>query len=153
MFVLCHSYTVNAGDAGHEVAETKELYHSLSEDDCVREITFYRGLPGFRDYPDGFKVMDMEEIPRILQHVKLKRAEFEAGEATLTSLVVALEYLSFAEGGERLFSEISELVSAIEDMNAGSAANGYRLSVGDTLEVRALLDRIEDRLGATGGQR
>lgn len=60
LYVLCHSYTVNAGDPDSEETNTKNLYYSLSEEECEEQISHYRSLEGFRDYPDGFGVLHIE---------------------------------------------------------------------------------------------
>jgi hypothetical protein len=60
IYVLCHSYTVNEGDPETEDTSAKELFYSFSEQACADQIPFYLGLPGFRDFPDGFEVMHIE---------------------------------------------------------------------------------------------
>lgn len=57
IYVLCHTYTVNEGDPDAEETDLKRLYYSVSEKACYLEISFYKDLPGFRDFPNGFKVM------------------------------------------------------------------------------------------------
>ncbi len=60
IYVLCHIYTVNEGDPDHEEEELKELYYSFSEQKCAGQIPYYVALPGFCDYPDGFRVMHID---------------------------------------------------------------------------------------------
>lgn len=60
IYVLCHYYTVNEGDPDYEETVDKNLYYSLSESECEEQIAYYQKLEGFRDYPDGFKVMQIE---------------------------------------------------------------------------------------------
>lgn len=59
IFVLCHEYTANEGDPDNEETELKELYYSFSQEKCSEQIEFYKLLPGFKDYPDGFEVMQI----------------------------------------------------------------------------------------------
>jgi hypothetical protein len=69
LFVLCHEYTVNEGDPDTEETLLKELFYSFSKERCEAEIQFYRSLPGYKDFPDGFEVL----------HVTLETRYFESG--------------------------------------------------------------------------
>jgi hypothetical protein len=60
VYVLCHYYTINSGDRFYEEDLEKRLYYSFDRAACEAEIAFYKDLPGFRDHPDGFKVMQIE---------------------------------------------------------------------------------------------
>ena len=59
LFVLCHTYTLNIGDPDREDSDTKELYYSFSNEKCEEQIGFYKNLEGFKDYPHGFRVMEI----------------------------------------------------------------------------------------------
>lgn len=59
VYVLTHSYTIHEGDKNHEDMDTKDLFYSASRDNCEQRIANYVNLPGFRDYPNGFEVMEI----------------------------------------------------------------------------------------------
>ncbi len=62
IYVLVHKYefSPDPDDPEYTDTEMKELYYSLSSAACEAQIPFYASLPGFRDYPDGFKVMHID---------------------------------------------------------------------------------------------
>jgi hypothetical protein len=60
LFVLCHEYTVNESDPDHEETELKNLFYSFDRKLCEAQIEYYKDPPGFKDFPDGFDVMEIE---------------------------------------------------------------------------------------------
>ena len=52
VYLLEHSYEQVKGDP--ETREIKSLGVFTSTEEAEEAIKFYKALPGFRDYPDGF---------------------------------------------------------------------------------------------------
>ena len=69
IYVLCHSYTVNKDDPDFEETNMKNLYYSFSRQKCADQISYYKTLPGFCEFPDGFEVL----------HIKLEELYSETG--------------------------------------------------------------------------
>jgi hypothetical protein len=59
IYVLCHEYTVNEGDPDLEETNLKELFFSFDKQLCEAQIPFYKNLPGYIDFPDGFEVLQI----------------------------------------------------------------------------------------------
>jgi hypothetical protein len=56
IYILCHEYILHEGDPDFEETVTKELFYSFHREKCEAEISYYRDLPGFKEFPDGFVV-------------------------------------------------------------------------------------------------
>ena len=53
IYPLCHEYELDDGEL-----ETKDLGTYSSREKALEAIERYRVLPGFRDWPDGFKIYE-----------------------------------------------------------------------------------------------
>jgi hypothetical protein len=67
IYVLCHEYTRNIGDPDSEEDELKQLYYSFSKKSCSDQISSYINLPGYKDYPNGFRVLEIETETRYFE--------------------------------------------------------------------------------------
>lgn len=51
VYLLCHEYVMESGEE-----ESKDLGTYSMRQKAEEAIERYRGLPGFRDHPDGFAI-------------------------------------------------------------------------------------------------